>query len=176
MEDIFLRPVITDELQNRLEEIRLENGIAWDKPCLIAIRGFLTNGNKIGIYDDAIFLMCAQGYTSFTANVDPSDLKQHMATLQCGKWEYKQGLHGFHTGRPYPALVQAAPITVNRHNDKPQTGMFAINIHKGGITSTGSLGCQTIHPYQWEEFIVKVYEAMNLAEVKTIPYVLVEHG
>ena len=50
----------------------------------------------------------------------------------------------------------------------------AINIHRGGYNTTSSLGCQTIHPSQWEAFIALAYLEMDRAGQKTIPYLLVE--
>lgn len=59
------------------------------------------------------------------------------------------------------------------------TGDFGINIHRGGYGTTSSLGCQTIHPEQWDSFITL---AMDQAKryfgsewkKRVVPYVLLE--
>jgi lysozyme len=61
------------------------------------------------------------------------------------------------------------PVT---RNGKKSIGV-AINIHRGSYNSTSSAGCQTIHPDQYSDFITTVYEWMDKADQKKIPYVLV---
>jgi len=67
-------------------------------------------------------------------------------------------------------------VTVLRDGDPnyPETGMFGINIHRGGASGTSSLGCQTIPPTQWEVFKSLGYEQLKLAGQATFKYVLVE--
>jgi hypothetical protein len=67
-----------------------------------------------------------------------------------------------------------------RDDQTEETGYFGINIHRGSINSTSSLGCQTIYPYQWDGFIHLVMgqakKIFGLEEwnERTIPYLLLE--
>jgi hypothetical protein len=134
---------------------------------IVGIRGYYrdTMGqpgvNDRGIYDDAIFIHSPNVTASYNANTDPS--KYHcgrgtgaakgMASLNPGFWPVYQ--FDFHKGE-YLALCQrAGKVTVTRDGDPSyqKTGDFGINIHKGGWGTTGSEGCQTIHPSQWASFI-----------------------
>jgi hypothetical protein len=143
--------------------------------------------NDRGIYDDAIFLVSPSAFVSFNANTDPSSYRKGhgtgntkgMASLKPGAWFVHQFAN--HKGK-YLALCQrAGPVTVIRDGDPPyeDTGMFGINIHRGGYTTTSSLGCQTIHPGQWDSFIsLAVDQAQryhgNQWNSVVIPYTLLE--
>lgn len=130
--------------------------------------------NDIGLYDDAICLVTPNGFTAYNANTDPSKHRPGIATLSSGRWLYKVGIHGITRPkhRQYEALVQAAPVTVLRHEREPTTGWYGINIHRGGVYTTGSEGCQTIHPEQWPQFMDDVRAALAETGQRTIPYVL----
>jgi lysozyme len=102
-----------------------------------------------------------------------------IASLDAGLWY----VHKFdlHDGR-YLALCQRlGQVTVTRDGKPPypDTGMFGINIHKGGYNTTSSLGCQTIHPDQWPAFIelaadqAQRWHGARWKDV-VIPYVLLE--
>lgn len=145
---------------------------------LLGIRGYYkkTMGNPVkndrGIYDDAIMIIGPDFYLPFNANTDPSTYKTGIANLVPGVWFYKPGKHKINSPNGYPALVQAAPVTVLRDNKGEDTGWFGINIHKGGYNSTSSLGCQTIYPTQWNSFINTVYDQLKRYKQIKIPYVL----
>jgi lysozyme len=156
-------------------------------PALLGVRGYYRDSmgaisvNDRGIYDDAIFLLSGNAYATFNANTDPSIRRPRIATLLPGVWSYRKGKHKINSPNGYPALIQAAPVTVARDDDDdpgsdPQidTGLFGINIHRGSYNSTSSEGCQTIHPSQWDAFLALVYTEMDRAGVVKIPYVLVE--
>jgi lysozyme len=154
--------------------------------ALLGVRGYYKNTmgrpgqNDRGIYDDAIFLVSPRIYLSFNANTDPSrtgrntKINKGFALLATGVWWYKMGIHGIAANRPRKALVQAAPVTVNRDGGLVETGMFAINIHDGGTSSTSSEGCQTIPPSQWREFILSVEHELQFHQQEQIPYCLIE--
>jgi hypothetical protein len=172
-----------------------------DYPLLIVgIRGFYRDMgqpgmNDRGIYDDAIFIVSPNVTASFNANTDPSKVRigqgtgatKGMASLAPGFWPvYKFDLH---KGR-YLALCQrAGPVTVLRDGKAEayeDRGNLGINIHKGGYSTTGSEGCQTIPPDQWPAFIeLAQSEAVRLfgtefrdgrivGQSPVIPYVLLE--
>jgi hypothetical protein len=66
------------------------------------------------------------------------------------------------------------PDTPHAYAPRPDVGWFGINIHRGGVNTTSSEGCQTIPPSQWNGFITIVKEQMKWYGQKTIPYVLTE--
>ena len=154
-----------------------------DPVCVVGIRGYYRDSmgavgkNDVGLYDDALVVVSPNVHAAFNANVDPTRLgwnakaKKPMAQLKPGVYRYKLGLHGISRGNPYKALVQAGPVTVMR-GDSEETGRFAINIHRGGNTTTSSEGCQTLPPAQWPAFIALVETEMKRNNAKTLSYVL----
>lgn len=157
-------------------------------PCIVGIRGYYKDEmgkksvNDRGIYDDAIYIIEENLAYSFNGNTDPSrhgmnhKIGRGLAVLKAGKYEYKIGIHGLsrEKSKQYEALIQEEAVTIKRDvTDTEHKGFFGINIHRGGINSTSSEGCQTIHPSQWDEFmtLVKAYFPSG----KDIPYILIEN-
>ncbi len=179
--------------QTREETMKLirQSG-AKDKLALVGIRGYyrdtmgVPGKNDRGVYDDAILVVGPECYVTFNANTDPSVFRKTVATLQPGVWRYKKGKHPLTSRRGknnYDALRQAAPVTVLRDADPPahtapwsDNGWFGINIHKGGFSTTGSEGCQTIFPDQWLAFQTLVYSEMDRNGQSTVPYILVANN
>lgn len=173
-----------------IDKILKEKGIDVKKyPMLIiGIRGYFVNTmgekgkNDRGIYDDALIIYTPNVYATFNGNVDPS------VQFKTGRAVLKKGFylaHKFDTHRgattQYPAICQRlAPVTVIRDGQGEYTGMFGINIHKGGNTTTSSEGCQTLPPTQWNAFYelaksewIRAYgDAWNKAAV---PYLLLDN-
>lgn len=174
------RPKISEvEIRKMLDPFQID----WGKYPLviIGIRGYYLdsmgkpNVNDRGIYDDAMFIITPSLYRPFNGNTDPGKYRPGIASLKPGVWyAYRFDIHD---GR-YPAICQrAGKVTVIRDHRGEDTGMFGINIHKGGYTTTSSIGCQTIPPTQWDEFynlakdeFVKVWG--KLWRQKVIPYCL----
>ncbi|AFC22596.1 hypothetical protein phi1422_0076 [Bdellovibrio phage phi1422] len=155
-----------------LFRIAKEAGVDLEKEfCIVGIRA---RDNKRAIYDDAIFIVSKNLCKSFTANCDPGAYKKGIANLKAGNWLYKIGIHGLSKPKflQYTALAQADVVTVARDEKGLDTGLFGINIHKGGYNSVSSLGCQTIHPSQWKEFIETVKNCTARYKQKTIRYAL----
>jgi hypothetical protein len=161
---------------------------------VVGIRGYYKNSmgapsvNDRGIYDDALFIDSPSVTAAFNGNTDPSAYRKGkgkgagkgMASLMPGAWF----AHCFdkHQGK-YLALCQRlGSVTVQRDGTPPyldQGSGFGINIHRGGLRTTSSEGCQTVHPEQWPSFIqlaidqAKRYHGSQWNKV-IIPYVLLE--
>jgi lysozyme len=150
---------------------------------LVGIRGYFkdTMGkagqNDIGIYDDALFIVAPDFYKAYNANTDPSRWLPGVAVLKAGgPYLYKIGMHNMKN--PYEALRQYGNVTVIRNGkvevtDSP-ANRFYIDIHKGGHGTTSSLGCQTIYPDQWPEFLQSVKDQIQKNNQTIIPYLLLE--
>lgn len=171
--------------QKRDETLKqLRAASVTDPVCLVGIRGYYrdTMGakgkNDRGIYDDSIILVSPNVHAAFNANVDPAasgfnpKARKGYASLKSGVWRYRLGKHGLRSGNPYKALVQADAVTVQRDGGQEETGWFGINIHRGGIKTTSSEGCQTLPPAQWPAFITLVESEMKRNNAKTVSYVL----
>ncbi len=130
--------------------------------------------NDVGIYDDAIFVLCPNGVISFNANTDPSRLGMNtkigkpMAMHAPGEWLYMLGMH---KGQ-YLALVQARPVTVMR-GDTADTGWLA---------STFTRAATTRPPARVPDDLSRPVGRVHFAgagaagpvDRKTIPYLLME--
>lgn len=145
-----------------IDRILKDKGIDVKKyPMLIiGIRGYFLNTmgekgkNDRGIYDDALIIYTPNVYATFNGNVDPSvKFLKGRAVLKKGFYlSHKFDIHGGRT-KQYPAICQRlAPVTVIRDGEGEVSGMFGINIHEGGNTTTSSEGCQTLPPTQWNAF------------------------
>jgi len=159
-------------------------------PCvLLGIRGYYLNTmgvkgkNDRGIYDDAAFWITPTAFVSYNFNTDPRTYRKGkgtdestkgMAVLKNGTWLYQMGLH-----KGYQAFRQAEEVIVVRDGETENyedKGWFGINIHRGGINTTSSAGCQTLPVAQWDSFKNTGYDQLKLHNQKKFPYVLVEHG
>jgi lysozyme len=169
------RPRLTKE-----SALRFIGPIGPDEIVVVGIRGYYyrdSSQNQRGIYDDAICIIGPDHYSTYNANVDPSVFRQGVATLRPGVYPYKPGNHGI--SRPdggYPAFRPATKneeLPVDRDGiADPQPGI-AINIHKGGYSTTSSLGCQTIYPDQWAAFQATLMDQLKRAGQKRFNYHLV---
>lgn len=155
------------------------------KVFVVGVRGYYRDtmgsagANDRGIYDDALFILTPDGFYAFNGNTDPSRQNPGMAVLVPGFYLYKPGIHGVSGPNPYPAFRQYSNVTVLRDGstvpvtDSP-ANRFWINMHKGGITTTSSLGCQTVPPVQWVEYRDTLKRALRDYKQKdeVFPYIL----
>lgn len=153
---------------------------------VLAVRGYYLNSmgkeaaNDRGCYDDAIFVITPEEVFNFNANTDPSRYDRGIAQLKSRQAvRYRPGLHGFsRKDGPYPAFRQDSNITVIRdekgeESDSPDH-RFWINLHRGGVTTTSSLGCQTVPPHQWNEFKTLVDKLLQQYGQETFFYILID--
>jgi lysozyme len=137
--------------------------------------------NDRNIYDDAVFLVSKDTFIAFNCNVDPSAFKAGVATVLPGWYPFKKGNHGIsRPGGGYPAFRPATPgeaLPVKRDGESTVPSKHpgvATNIHKGGLRTTSSLGCLTIHPKDWATFHAAVVREMDRNKLKTIPVGIID--
>lgn len=180
------RPKITrEQALAQLEKIAHPVSLFADKfAFIIGFRGYyldtmgVPGANDRGIYDDCICLVWPGGFEAFNGNTDPSRHKPGVASLIPGVYPYRKGKHGIttHADGGYWAFRPATrdeAVPVTRDGQAGTSMGIAINIHKGGYTTTSSEGCQTIHPDQWPEFVTKAYDLMDQYKQNVIQYALV---
>lgn len=148
-------------------------------PFLLGLRGYEQPGlNSSGTYDDCICVVDPITFDAFNANTDPSKQGRGMATVITPQVVlYKIGTHNLNkdVSTQYQALVQAGPIRVRREGiGEVPPGYFGINIHRGGVSTPGSEGCQTIPPNQWSDFMKAVWSTLRMRNLYSIKYLLVE--
>lgn len=156
---------------------------------LLGVRGYFedsmgkVNQNDRGVYDDALFLISPEKFISFNFNTDPSrtGFNEHagkgFAVLQPGIYQYQIGIHGLSKPKTkqYKALIQYGRVRVKRDNtDTVEVGFFGVNIHRGGVNTTSSEGCQTVVEEQWKEAFEAIEKEMEKYNQSTIPYCLIE--
>ncbi|MBK8810693.1 MAG: hypothetical protein IPN69_08170 [Acidobacteria bacterium] len=168
-----MRPKIA---RQDVERILAKRGVQ-DPVALVGIRGYYLDSkgkpgtNDRGIYDDAIILITPKICITFLANTDPSIFRPGIATMRPGVHRYYKGKH---KQRYWALRLVGETVPVTRDGQTGTKTGIALNIHKGCFRTTGSEGCQTIHPQYWDEFIELVYDAMDDYGQTTVPYCLVE--
>ncbi|WP_306257648.1 lysozyme [Pararhizobium sp. IMCC21322] len=170
----------TMELYEHLIPIEDRN----ESVSVLGVRGYYENSlgkkgaNDRGLYDDAIFIIEPDGVHNFNANTDPSRFRKGIAQLKARQaLRYIPGPHGYNRKNgPYPAFRQDSECTVNRDGTGEDTGIFWINLHRGGLTGTSSAGCQTIPPHQWNEFRTLLNTLLERYGQETFQYVLLDEA
>lgn len=157
-------------------QVLAANGVK-DKVALIGIRGYFLDSmgkksaNDRNMYDDAIVLVSPRKFEAFRANTDPSVYRTGIATMKTGVHRYYKGKH---KGRYWALRLVGEQVPVTRDGQSGDKIGIALNIHKGGYRTTGSLGCQTLSPADWDDFIELVYDEMDAFGQKQIPYCLID--
>jgi lysozyme len=162
-------------------------GEPFPEMLVVGIRGYyrdlhgVPGVNDRGIYDDAAFVIGPETFAAFNANTDPSRFRTGVASLLAGCHPYKPGRHGIsRADGGYPAFRPATrneelPVKRDGELEVPSSRPgVAINIHRGARNNTSSLGCQTIHPDQWEAFYAIARSEMKKAGFGRFWYVMAE--
>lgn len=172
------RPRLTRE--SALLRVKIAHGYVHrsDEVLVIGLRGYYqTEGNERGIYDDAIAIVGPEHFSTYNANTDPSIQRKGIATLLPGVHPYRPGNHGIsRPGGGYPAFRPATKneaLPVSRDGIVNPSPGIAINIHRGGSSTTSSEGCQTIPPAQWAAFHATLRDQLKRYAQKTFNYILV---
>jgi len=171
------------------EAWRKSNGGApLPESFVLAVRGYYSAtigepGNDIDVYDDAFFIVSPTGITAWNGNTDPTrygwngNANDYMARLRTGCWWF---ISRMHRGR-YQAFGQGDnQVTVDRIkangtvSHSATSSDFGIDLHLGGINGTSSEGCQTVPPYQWEDFRRTLNALIRNSGVDKFPYILVD--
>jgi hypothetical protein len=180
------RPRATlDDIEKVIEPYRSKLK-ASDKIILVAIRAYYrdtmgaTGKNDFGMYDDALFWLAPSALAAYNGNTDPSRIgwnpnaQKFMARLCSGLWRYIKWKHR----NRYWAFGQGGnKVTVDRLREdgsvaKTETGVFGINVHRGGEHGTSSEGCVTTVANQWQMFKDQGYYLLDRFEQKDFPFIL----
>lgn len=145
----------------------------------ITIRGYYLNTigetgkNDRGVYDDACILMGPGGlFRTYNGNADPNSYRKGYGIGdKKGIARLKEGLYhmwklDLHKGKVLALCQRLGECTVIRDGNPEyeQTSRWlGINSHEGGYNTTGSLGCITVPPQQYDEYITTARVEMELA-------------
>lgn len=177
------RPALTREAAEAiLAGVAITDGVV----AVLGRRGYYRDSmgaageNDRGLYDDALFIVSARTFVGFNANTDPSKHRSGIATLTPGVWKYQRCIHNQSKDPAlhphYPAFGQAGAVTVRRDGGLIESGFFGINIHRGGVNTTSSEGCQTVPPTEWDEFRDTLDRELTAAGIAVFRYALTVRG
>ena len=109
----------------------------------------------------------------FISGCYPTSLAEQQRDMNAAKGE-GDNLSIAKVQREIKIGMSSADVVVVRDGNPPyeHKGMFGINIHRGGVSTTSSLGCQTIVPSQWNEFIKLAKSEMAHYKQRVMPYCL----
>lgn len=179
-----------------------ENGIV-PALFVLGIRGYYLDSlgkpgaNDRGIYDDALIIRGPTCYATFRANVDPSVARDKVAVLEPEQVVYyRHGMHRAGTPGAHMAWRQDSPVIVRRDvyvkpqgfvddnwgislggglwTDRGWDEKFWINIHKGGVNGTSSLGCQTIQRSDWPAYYSLLRREQTEHNIPRVAYLLIQ--
>lgn len=175
------------------------NGAKVLRDCNVVL--LVVRDRVIARYNDRMILLIGDDQYAWWGNCDPGAtginkaIGKPYARLQSGVWAEIRGRHKLRPNRfRQPSLEQALTaglpmyftdarakghVTVDRMLDAArvaytETGYFAINLHDGAETKTGSAGCMTLPPKSYIEFRDLAYAGMNASRQSFLPVVLVD--
>lgn len=181
------RPKISDAEVDKIANFYFTDNLP--PVLLIGVRGYFLNtvgaafANDFNAWDDAM-LVYENGtlLKTFNANTDPSKLKQEIAMLDTGVYQFAKGTHKNRilAFRAYPEGVKLPCKRQDFSGNWHKSLCSYINIHDGGLENTWSEGCQTIinqgNQKQFNEFRDLVYTLMARHDLRTVTYLLIEES
>lgn len=181
-----------DIIIDKLIEQKLWTNRTLTKMCVVGIRGFHSDMGKKdvndrGIYDDVIAVLSPDQFRVFSGNTDPSRFREGVAMLVAPQTiRYISGYHGYGRKSGHAAFRQDSNVIVKRDggvgNGKAlgnglftdsESNRFWTNLHRGGVNTTSSEGCQTITNNQWSEFHSLVHKQMDKYNQDSFKYYLI---
>lgn len=178
--------VLIKDIMSLMKRKGYDTLIRTNTVYLVAIRGYYLNTmgtpgkNDLNMYDDMVAWVWPNGVAAFNYNTDPTRLGfnrnagKNMAMLIPGMYTFVKRKH---KGQ-YDAFGQGEhPVAVYRCEvsgkiSSIEEGLFGINIHKGGFSSTSSEGCQTLPQDQWQAFKEMGYSLLRQYNQNTFKYIL----
>lgn len=174
--------------EHRLRRTLSAFGHDGSLPVVVFIRGhYLDSMGKRGeddnnIYDDSCFVIADnfKVFESYNANTNPSFVKvggRSLAELNLGRYRFYRGLHKgrYKALRAFPEGIQL-PCT---RNGVAATAQY-INVHKGSSNPRAkdvvwSEGCLTIPDIQYNDFVQRLWSAMDKSKQKIVEVILLEN-
>jgi lysozyme len=186
-----------DKLQSSMKKFGAEpwNGkdlIIFGLEAYYQLMGDPTKNDR-AMFDDVLCLLSDRLFLAVNANLDPTGFRKgsgHSSSKGMGTIHY--GVHkdayaiGWHK-QVYPAVRQVGEITVRREASSSQKADIvidgisyyfekgshqAMNMHPARLTSTSSLGCQTLPVgHQWDLFIRAIVSESKRLNQKRFTYV-----
>lgn len=162
-------------------------GIALPDFFVLAVRAYFSrtiapDGNNVGCYDDAFFVVSPLGFSAWNGNTDPSrygwnpNADKFMARLAPGCYRF---IRRMHRGRYWAYGQGENPVTVERIREDrtvavTETGCFGIDLHPGSENGTSSEGCNTVPPGQWGAFDSRLHGTMRKLGSGHFAFILIE--
>jgi RHS repeat-associated protein len=142
--------------------LQFEDPWGLEKQIIFVDDPIVTTGNSIYPTPVYIYDTEAGSWTGpFAGNSAPtqasSTCNNQCPTIQTGNFPYKVSLFPFNPA-PNQKLYQAprlgtVPAIAPNPKNNNQPVIVGVWVHRGGWLTTGSLGCLTISPVDWDNFI-----------------------
>jgi lysozyme len=174
------------EIQKLMKRKGYDEIVAPTTPYCVAIRGYyldtmgVKGKNDLNMFDDMVAWVWPSGIATFNFNTDPTrfgynkNAGKNMAQLVPGIYRFVKRKHK----NQYAAFGQGGNMVAVYRRDSSgkittvEEGLFGINIHKAGATTTSSEGCLTVPISQWDQFKTLGYSLLERNSTQGFPFVL----